>query len=280
MIIEKNLVIRGKHEKPILLDVSYNNNRQTKNAVIFCHGFKGYKDWGAWHLMAKYFAQHGYFFIKFNFSHNGGTTENPIDFPDLEAFGQNNFSKEMDDLESVINWVSTNDLFSSQINVNNISLIGHSRGGGIVALKSFENTTIKKAITWGGVSDFGSKFPNGDVLKQWKAEGVIHIPNQRTQQQMPLYYQFYEDFKRNEQRFNIKRAVENLNIPYLIIHGTKDETIPFHEAQNQHQWGKTSTLITINNGDHSFGSMQPWRQKELPSDLYKVIDHTISFLKK
>ena len=34
--------------------------------------------------------------------------EDPIDFPDLEAFGNNNFSKEVDDLGSVIDWVCNN----------------------------------------------------------------------------------------------------------------------------------------------------------------------------
>ena len=52
--------------------------------------------------MAKEFAKDGFCFIKFNFSHNGGTVEQPIDFPDLEAFGNNNYTKELDDLESVI----------------------------------------------------------------------------------------------------------------------------------------------------------------------------------
>ena len=56
--------------------------------IIFCHGYKGFKDWGAWNLMAEAFAKIGFCFIKFNFSHNGGTIEQPIDFPDLEAFWQ------------------------------------------------------------------------------------------------------------------------------------------------------------------------------------------------
>ena len=35
--------------------------------------------------------------------------DQPIDFPDLEAFGNNNYTKELDDLRSVIDWVENFD---------------------------------------------------------------------------------------------------------------------------------------------------------------------------
>ena len=103
MKIIKNIKTGGNHNKPILIDVYYKETNQPKKIIIFCHGYKGFKDWGAWNLMAAVFANAGFFFIKFNFSHNGGTIEQPIDFPDLEAFGNNNYIKELDDLTSVIN---------------------------------------------------------------------------------------------------------------------------------------------------------------------------------
>ena len=92
MTIEKNLILTSTDKKPILLDIYYTGKKKEKPVVIFCHGYKGFKDWGAWHLVAEAFAETGFCFVKFNFSHNGGTVENPIDFPDLEAFANNNFS--------------------------------------------------------------------------------------------------------------------------------------------------------------------------------------------
>ena len=100
MTITKNIIIPGKHNKPIITDVFYTENNTPKPVVIFCHGYKGFKDWGAWDLMAKAFAEAGFFFVKFNFSHNGGTAEQPIDFPDLEAFGNNNYTKEASKYEA------------------------------------------------------------------------------------------------------------------------------------------------------------------------------------
>ena len=105
MRIIKNIEIEGKHHLPILADLFFRQNASPKDIVVFCHGYKGYKDWGAWNLVAEEFAKRDFFFIKMNFSHNGGTKEQPIDFPDLEAFGQNNYVKELDDLDSVISWL-------------------------------------------------------------------------------------------------------------------------------------------------------------------------------
>ena len=90
MEIVKNIVLKKGGIKPILVDFFYKKRSKKMPIVIFCHGYKGFKDWGAWNLVGKAFANKNFFFIKFNFSHNGGTVENPIDFPDLESFGNNN----------------------------------------------------------------------------------------------------------------------------------------------------------------------------------------------
>ena len=105
MIIRKNRVLTSENNKPILYDVYYNKTEKPQPLVIFCHGYKGFKDWGAWHLVAEAFVDAGFCFVKFNFSHNGGTVENPIDFPDLEAFAANNFSLELEDLDRVLNYI-------------------------------------------------------------------------------------------------------------------------------------------------------------------------------
>jgi pimeloyl-ACP methyl ester carboxylesterase len=278
MKIVKNIIIKGMHQKPILTDLFYLENNKPKGIVIFCHGYKGYKDWGAWNLVAKKFAKQNIFFVKMNFSHNGGTVDQPIDFPDLQAFGNNNFIIELDDLKSVIDWVVNNNSFEKEINVKNISLIGHSRGGGIVLIKAHEDTRITKVITWAGVSDYGSKFPSGDALRIWKENGVSYITNARTHQQMPHYYQFYTNFKKNEDRLDIKNAVEKLNIPFLIIHGSNDETVPLQEAKNMQSWNPNNKLEVIDNANHSFDSAQPWQSDSLPEDLDLVTQKTIDFL--
>ena len=279
MIISKNSSLEGKHNKPILVDAFYKETQQLKPVIIFCHGYKGFKDWGAWNVMAKTFAEAGFFFIKFNFSHNGGTVEQPIDFPDLEAFGNNNYSKELDDLGCVIDWVSTNGDFKKEVDRSNISLIGHSRGGGLVVLKAREDSRIKKVITLAAVCDFGSRSSITGDLENWKKTGVKYVLNGRTKQNMPHFYQFYLDFKENEARLNIKKAVENIRIPQLIIHGDTDTSVSFKEGEKIHSWNLKSSLKLIENANHVFNVSHPWEHKKMSEELEKVTAICVDFLK-
>ncbi len=274
----KNIVLKGIHGKPIVTDVYFKDDGQAKPIVIFCHGYKGFKDWGAWDVMAKTFAAAGFFFIKFNFSHNGGTVTQPIDFPDLEAFGANNYSIELDDLGKVIDWIHTSETFKRQIETQKLYLIGHSRGGGIVTIKAEEDQRIHKVVTYAGVSDYAKRNPTGDALDAWRNTGVRYVKNGRTQQDMPHDYQFYEDFIANETRLTIKRAVSQLKIPYLIVHGDADTSVLIEEAQDLFWWYPLSQLEVIPNADHVFNTKHPW-DKEAPSAALKtVITSTIDFL--
>ena len=280
MHISKNNILYRDSKKPILYDIFHDEKNTKKPIIIFCHGYKGFKDWGAWDLVAKAFAKAGFFFVKFNFSHNGGTIENPIDFPDLEAFGLNNYSLELEDLEAIITHITTSLNYKEVINSNQISLIGHSRGGGIVCIKAEEDKRVNNVITWAGVSDYKTRFFIGSPEWEiWKKTGVTYVENGRTKQQMPHYWQFFEDFMANEERLTIKRAVSSLTIPYLILHGDADPTVTLDEAKALHRWNSNSELIVINNGDHVFGASHPWNNNYMPGDLQNIVAESIHFIR-
>ena len=280
-MIYKNLVLIRENNKPIVWDAFFNNDNNKKPLVIFCHGYKGFKDWGAWDLVAEAFMKANLFYVKFNFSHNGGTVEQPIDFPDLNAFAENNYSKELEDLDAMISFlISKKNEFSNQIDANDISVIGHSRGGGISILKTKEDQRIKKLITWASVSSFGKRTSTTGDLEQWKKDGVKYVLNGRTKQKMPHNFQFYLDFKANEQRLNIENAEKNINVPHLIIHAKEDPSVLYQEALNLHQWNPKSELFTIENSNHVFDAKHPWTESKMPSNLEKVVNKTVDFIKR
>lgn len=278
MLKKKDFIINGKHNKPILIDVSYLANTTNNPIIIFCHGYKGFKDWGAWNIMAERFANAGFCFIKFNFSHNGGTVEQPIDFPDLEAFGNNNYTKELDDLQSVIDWCFENNTIKKIGNLDKLTLIGHSRGGGIVSIKANEDNRVKAIISLAGVSDFLSRTIANVDVETWEKTGVKYVLNGRTKQQMPHYYQFYLDTVNNKDRLNIKNAVSNLKIRHLIVHGDNDTSVLIDEAKNLHKWNPKSTLEIIKGANHVFEARHPWDTNKLPKALKEVVNKTTFFL--
>ncbi|GAB2762059.1 alpha/beta hydrolase family protein [Salinimicrobium soli] len=277
--IHRNIPLKGKHGRPVITDVFYEEDLKNAPVLVFCHGYKGFKDWGAWNLMAEEFAAQGIVFVKFNFAFNGGTLEQPIDFPDLDAFGENTYTKELDDLEVLFDWICGNDFPSPEaIDLSNITLMGHSRGGGVVVVKAAEDRRVKKLVTLAAVSDFGDRFPQGEELKAWEQKGIAYIENTRTKQQMPHLFDFYEDFKESEERLTISRAAKQLEIPFLIIHGTNDETVEVENAYDLQKWSKNSRLFLLKGSDHVFEASHPWEKEELPLAMQQIVKKVVNFV--
>lgn len=272
---QQNIIISNPETGDFLADAYYPETEQKLPLVIFVHGYKGYKDWGAWNLMAEKFAEAGFFFVTFNFSHNGTTVEDPHNFRDLEAFGNNNYSKELSDLGAVIDYFVENENVDDQ----KIVLIGHSRGGGISIVKTYEDERINGLITLASV-DTLERFPKNDAFEKWKEAGVYYVVNGRTKQEMPHYYQFYEDFEKDPHRFDVERSMEMVKAHILIIHGTDDESVNVKNAEHLHILNPNSELFLIENANHTFGSKEPWEENDLPKDLSIVTEKCIEFIKQ
>lgn len=277
MHITKNILIPGKHNKPVVADLFYKDDGKPKPVFIFSHGFKGFKDWGPYDLIAKKFAEENFCFVKLNFAFNGTTPADFFNFADLEAFGNNNFSKELDDLDVLITWLHHNKPLHRNFNLNDIALCGHSRGGGISILKANEDERVKKIVTWNSVNEF-NKYISLDEQQEWLKNGVMYIPNLRTAQQMPLYIQLYHDVQNNGERLSIRNAVKNLNKPFLIIHAKQDETVIVEDAIEMQRWNPGAKLFLIEGGDHTFKTTHPWQNSVLTKEFNEAISATIEFL--
>ncbi len=274
-------LISRHHDRPFLADVRYEITKTPKPVVLFVHGFKGFKDWGAFNLIAGYFARAGFVFVKMNFSHNGTTPENPIKFVDLEAFGNNNFTIELDDSDVVIDHIFSEKCLvpGEEMDLNNFFMCGHSRGGAHVILKANEDHRIKAIATWAAINNLEG-WQSKKELAYWKEAGVIYIPNSRTGQNMPLKYQLYEDYMANRKRLYVPDAIRNVHIPFLVVHGTGDETVPVATARQMKEWNPQIELFPVEGADHAFGATHPYDSPELPRDTKIIADKTIGFFRK
>ncbi len=277
----KNIIIPGSAGKPISLDIFFIKGDEKLPVVIYAHGFNGFKDWGNFDLISKQFAAKGFVFVKFNFSHNGTSPSSPEEFVDLDAFGNNNYSKQLEDLDRVINWVCDPlNTYHAHIDSNKISLIGHSMGSGIAILHAANDKRIKKLISWAGISE--CKTPWGgwpqEKMQEWIETGVQYYLNGRTKQQMPLYFQLYEDYIQNEERFSIANAIQKIDIPILICHGSLDNAVPVEKAFELKQWQPSAKLFILES-DHVFGRSHPWHDEKLPPAMEAVVEECLHFLK-
>ncbi|MCZ4408417.1 alpha/beta hydrolase [Cryomorphaceae bacterium 1068] len=258
-------------------DMTYSPIRKNQDLVIFCHGYKGFKDWGPWNLVAQQFASSGYDFLKFNFSHNGGTVEDSIDFPDTEAFAKNTYSKELEDIGYILNRVEGGFQVNGELRkYDQIHLIGHSRGGGMAILAATKYVQIDKLITWAAVSDFSKRFNFN--LDKWKSDGVAHVKNSRTGQMLPHNFSFYTDFIEHRNELDIPVAAKKVKIPWLIAHGQSDEAVCLSNADYLKSLNQDAKFLIIQKAGHTFGGTHPWKEETLPTKLKALADHTIDFI--
>ncbi len=271
---KQEFVLTGSENRPFPVDVRF--ARETAAPLlVFAHGFKGYKDWGHWNAIADWFNQRGCHFLKFNFSHNGGTVENPIDFPDLEAFGNNRYSYEVADLNQVLDHIGDH---LSELRCNaTVVLIGHSRGGGIATICA-KHTIVSGLVTWASVSSFLGRLPDNSALDQWEKDGVTYIINGRTKQKMPMNYSFVEDLVSNQESLNILDAAGSLKKPALVIHGSADEAVSPIDGEVLAD-ALECDFIEIEEAGHTFGGRHPWEETSLPVHTIELLEATMGLVR-
>lgn len=279
-----SLKIHNKHGDNLVSDFRFLKTSldDLMPLVIFCHGFKGFKDWGCFPYMLDKIAAEGNFVVSFNFSYNGvGEDGNELtEFTRLDRFAENTFTRELEDLGSVIDYLEKH-RENYIYDLNNIVLIGHSRGGGIAILKAAldkNDKRIKKLITLASVSTFDRY---SDRLKDdWKKKGYWEVQNSRTGQLMRMNLSLLEDFENNPETLDIEKAAEKINIPWLIIHGTEDISVDYSSAETLHTLNKNgnSELKLLENTGHTFGAVHPFERTT--KKLEEVIILVNEFIKK
>ncbi|HEY8782116.1 MAG TPA: alpha/beta fold hydrolase [Mucilaginibacter sp.] len=275
MIKKQYFTIPGAKGRSMLMDLTFNSADKNAPMVIFAHGFKGFKDWDSHNLIAKYFAENGFRFLKFNFSHNGTTTDKPTEFTDLIAFADNTFSIELQDLQIVIDFVCGG---SAMPPVSWVYLIGHSMGGGICIIKTAEDQRIEKLVTMASISDFRNLWPK-EIETQWRLQGISYFVNKRTGQELPVKVSTLYDLDKNAVRLNILAQAAQVKQPWLIVHGDIDPTVPVIHAKELKAANPQAKLLIIPGADHTFGSSHPYAENTLPAPLFEFCKQTVAFLR-
>ncbi|MBN1302748.1 MAG: alpha/beta hydrolase [Melioribacteraceae bacterium] len=242
----------------VLSITTYGNDAiETRNCLIYIHGFKGFKDWGFGPYLGKYFSENNFFVITFNFSHNGIGC-NSSEFTEFEKFAGNTYSLELEELNQVIK-AYKNNFFGEISESNKIGLIGHSRGGGIALLTAGSNKDVDAVTTWSSIAKF-DRFTKRQK-KEWKEKGFLEILNARTKQIMKLGLPLLNDIEENiDGKLNLSESLKNLKKPLLFVQGEQDLAVTMKEAENLYKWSDKnySTFISIPKAGHTFDITHPF----------------------
>jgi uncharacterized protein len=266
-----------KHSLPgalgqILIDLRAGGRESSRPAVLVLHGFKGFKDWGMFPPLGERLAQAGFTAVTPNLSGSGVDDAGEFSLPD--RFGHNTFSAELEDTGRIIDALMRGELGVPA--PSTLGLVGHSRGGGIAVLQTAVDPRVRALVTWSAISRV-ERWP-ADQRSAWRAAGRTDVKNARTGQVLPLYIDVLDDIEQNAESLDIEAAAGRIAVPWLIIHGTEDESVGFSEAESLKAANsrKKTRLLPIERGGHTFGATHPWRSTTPQLDT--VFDATTQWL--
>ena len=249
-------VLRGDVRRRLDAD-SAEAGRLASSVIVVCHGFKGFKDWGFFPYLAESLARHtGATVVSFNFS-GSGIGPDLENFTDLEGFAHNTFSREVSDLEAILDGVRAGRLGTVDlVPPESVGVIGHSRGAAAAIIVSAARPEVGAVVTWAGI---GSVFRYEDWFIQSLGDGdTMEILNARTGQRLPLHRDVLDDLLLNRASLDMESAAGRLGPALLIIHGTADEAVPVAEAFSLHSAAGAAELAIIEGAGHTMDASHPF----------------------
>ena len=242
-------------QPPIRGDVRVLAGTAPRSAVVVCHGFKGFRTWGFFPAVARALARAGHAAVTFDFSHNGVGADG-VDFSALELFRENTHTRDVDEIRMVLDALRGGVL--TRRAPLRMGLLGHSRGGGEAILAAAEDPRVDALVTWASISDIPSRW-TAEQAAAWGRGETVEIANQRTGQMMPIGPAYWRDVQMNRDRLDVLGAAAALTIPWLIVHGEDDTSVPAAEGRALFEAaGEDTELLLVEGTGHTFGAVHPY----------------------
>ncbi len=224
-------------------------------SVLVVHGFKGFKDWGFFPYICDALARRGLLALRFNLS-GCGIREEGDRFDDPEGFETNTFARELEDIGT-----AAAHLRALEPSVP-LGLFGHSRGGGMAIVHAARDPSVRALVTWAAIAHADRFGP--DAGAAWERGETVPVTNARTGQTFRLRRDFWDDLRRHRELYDLRARAAEIRIPWLLIHGEGDETVPraeasaLYEAARNGEAGELARLLLLPGTGHTFGAAHPF----------------------
>lgn len=253
----------------ILVDLRTGERESVRPAVVVLPGFKGFKDFGPFPALGERLAKAG--FTALSVSVSGAGVDEAGQFTRLDRFAANTISAELADLGAVLSALEGGKCGVPR--PSSIGLLGHSRGGGVALLLAERSPRVVALVTWAAVGTL-ERWTTAEA-SEWRRRGVTEVPNLRTGQELPLSTALLDDVEGHRAEFDLAAAAARLRIPWLLAHGTADETVPVEEGRGlaRASGGRADTLW-LDGALHGFGGVHPLAG--MTPHLMQLFDTTVA----
>ncbi len=256
-VAKQRFELCGADGGPLRGEVRTAGGGSDRPAVVICHGFRGFKDWGFFPHLADRLARAGMTVVSFNFS-GSGVGPDGEGFSERERFGHATLSNDLSDLQLVVTALREGAFGDALARQHAYGLFGHSRGGGTAILHAADASSVRAMVTWAATAA-PLRWDNATVAR-WRRDGRMDVVNQRTGDVLPLYTDFLDDLAARSHELDITRAAARVSAKWLILHGAEDEAVPYGDAMTLHGAAQPSVaqLTVVPGAGHTFGARHPW----------------------
>ncbi len=250
-------VVRGDIRLPTCGRFAVPHGDHADRALVVCHGFKGFKDWGFFPAVCEELAiRVGCPIISFNFS-GSGVGPDLGTFSDPGAFATNTFSREVADLEAVLDGMSAGRLGEATLTPpSRVGLVGHSRGAIAVVLVGSRRPAVRAVTTWAGLARpgrYAELFPSDA-----DPDRPVEIRNMRTGEILLLRRDVLDDLRKNHEALDPLAALRSGGPPLLVVHGERDEAVSTDDARMYAKAGLDAELFVLDSTGHTFDVRHPY----------------------
>ena len=114
--------------------------------------------------------------------------------------------------------------------------------------------------------------------RAWRERGALDVANVRTGQVIPVGTALLDEIESDDPSLDILGAARRLDVPWLVVHGTADESVPVTEGEMLARAAgrELATWLPVPGAGHTFGAAHPWKRPVPPADA--VFDATLQFL--
>lgn len=241
-----------------------------RGSVVLVHGFKGFTRFAFFPWLAERLAASGLTTVSYNCS-GSGIGEDLESFTEPDAFAENTYTRELQDLSLVIAESERRGWTGPQF-----GLLGHSRGGAVALLHAARDARVRALVTWAAIATVLRW--SDDQIAEWRERGWLEVPNARTGQRWRVTTALLDDvLEHHLGRLNLRLAAATLLCPWLLVHGDADESVPFADAEQLLAASDgRAELLRVAGGTHTFnvahGMTAPSAQ------LSEAVDGTVRFL--
>jgi pimeloyl-ACP methyl ester carboxylesterase len=207
------------------LDTTFKQPEQdTLELVVIGHGVTANKDrdWAV--ILADALVDAGYATLRFSFSGNGNSEG---------RFEDSCPTKEAGDLGAVL----------TAVDGWHVTYVGHSMGAAVGVLRAAEDERIQRLVSLAGMVDTAD-FARRKFGEQELGDLMWEKP------ECPISQTFLDDMRRVE---TVEPMAEELELPWLLVHGTDDTVVPIEESERMHRRAPGPvSFVKLAGADHVF----------------------------